>query len=133
MELVIFVKYACKCQKEAALRIESFPCNHSIDAVLADFNSTRQRSGKIQNKNCQIMIQIILNVIKTRKTRKSTVFTKSHCLYVIKPCQICYGFAGINLIHNHPPRAPGDLHQKFAPTLGLLHPSFCPGGGHLLG
>ena len=24
---------------------------------------------------------------------------------------------------------PGDLHQKFAPTLGLLHPSFCSGGG----
>ena len=27
-----------------------------------------------------------------------------------------------------PPRTPRDLHQKFAPTLGLLHPSFCPGG-----
>ena len=26
------------------------------------------------------------------------------------------------------PRTPGNLHQKFAPTLGLLHPSFCPGG-----
>ena len=38
--------------------------------------------------------------------------------------------AGINFIHNHPPRAhPGDLHQKFAPTLGLLHPSFSRGGG----
>ena len=43
MELVIFVKYACKCQKVAALRIESFPCNHSTDAVLTGFNSTRQR------------------------------------------------------------------------------------------
>ena len=32
-----------------------------------------------------------------------------------------------------PPRTPGDLHQKFAPNLGLLHPSFCPGGGDLLG
>ena len=35
------------------------------------------------------------------------------------------------------PRArahPGDLHQKFAPSLGLLHPSFFwGGGGHLLG
>ena len=39
-----------------------------------------------------------------------------------------------------PPRTPGDLHQTFAPTLGLLHPRFCPGvdllgqlptGGHL--
>ena len=39
-------------------------------------------------------------------------------------------YAGINFIHNHPPpRTPGDLHQKFAPTLGLLHPSFCPGAG----
>ena len=27
-----------------------------------------------------------------------------------------------------PPHAPGDLHQKFAPTLGLLHPSLCLGG-----
>ena len=32
-----------------------------------------------------------------------------------------------------PPRTPGDLHQTIAPTLGLLHPSFCPGGGDLLG
>ena len=31
-----------------------------------------------------------------------------------------------------PPRTPGDLHQKFAPTLGLLHPSFAL-GGDLLG
>ena len=23
-----------------------------------------------------------------------------------------------------PPRTPGDLHQKFAPALGVLHPSF---------
>ena len=28
-----------------------------------------------------------------------------------------------------PPRTPGDVRQEFAPTLGLLHPSFCPGGG----
>ena len=27
-----------------------------------------------------------------------------------------------------PPRIPWDLHQKFAPTLGLLHPSFFRGG-----
>ena len=27
-----------------------------------------------------------------------------------------------------PPRTPKDL-QKFAPTLGLLYPSFCPGAG----
>ena len=32
-----------------------------------------------------------------------------------------------------PPRTPGDLHQKFAPTLGLLHPSFCLGAWILLG
>ena len=42
--------------------------------------------------------------------------------------------AGINFIHNHPPTHPRDLPQKFAPTMGLLHPSFCPGGGgNLLG
>ena len=32
-----------------------------------------------------------------------------------------------------PPRTSRDLHQKFAPTLGLLHPSFCLGGRDLLG
>ena len=36
---------------------------------------------------------------------------------------------GINFIHTHPPRTPGDLHQTFAPNVGLLHPSFCPGVG----
>ena len=39
----------------------------------------------------------------------------------------------VNFCHYHPssppPRTPGDLHQKFAPNLGLLHLSFCPGGG----
>ena len=40
--------------------------------------------------------------------------------------------AGVNFIHNHhPPRTPEDLHQKFAPTLALLNPKFCPRGGHL--
>ena len=28
-----------------------------------------------------------------------------------------------------PPLTPRDLHQKFAPTLGLLHQCFCVGGG----
>ena len=32
-----------------------------------------------------------------------------------------------------PPRTLGDLHQKFSPTLGLLHPSFCPGGRGFVG
>ena len=32
-----------------------------------------------------------------------------------------------------PPRTPRDFHQKFAPTMGLWHPSFCSGGGDLLG
>ena len=37
------------------------------------------------------MIEIV-SEYQTRKTRKSTVFTKSFCIYIIKPCQICYGF-----------------------------------------
>ena len=41
--LVIFAKYACKCQKVAALRIESFWCNHGINVVLTGLNSARQR------------------------------------------------------------------------------------------
>ena len=37
-----------------------------------------------------------------------------------------------------PPRNPGDFHQKFAPNLGHLHPSFCwegrgGGGGGFVG
>ena len=43
MTLVIFVRYACKCQKMAAIRIEFLLCNHSINAVLTGFNSTGQR------------------------------------------------------------------------------------------
>ena len=43
MAFVVFVSYACKCQKMAALKIESFPCNHSINVALSGFNSTRQR------------------------------------------------------------------------------------------
>ena len=31
------------------------------------------------------------------------------------------------------PRTPWDLHRKFAPTLGILHPNFCPGAGIFLG
>ena len=42
--------------------------------------------------------------------------------------------AVINFCHNHPPpRTPGDLHRKFAPTPGLLHPNFCPGGRGFVG
>ena len=41
--LLYLLGMPAKCQKMAALRIESFPCNHSINAVLTGFNSTRQR------------------------------------------------------------------------------------------
>ena len=34
---------ASKCLEMSALRIESFPCNHSINAVLTGFSSTTQR------------------------------------------------------------------------------------------
>ena len=30
--------------------------------------------------------------------------------------------------NNEKAAAPENLHQKFFPTLGLLYPSFCPGG-----
>ena len=42
MALVVFVRYASKCQKMEVLRTESFPCNHSINAVLTGFNSIRK-------------------------------------------------------------------------------------------
>ena len=43
MALVISVRYACKCEEMAALRIESFSCSHDINPILTGFNSTRQR------------------------------------------------------------------------------------------
>ena len=36
--------------------------------------------------------RIFLQKTRESKMQKSTVFTESYCLYVIKPCQICYGF-----------------------------------------
>ena len=93
MVLVIFVKYACNCQKVVALRIESFSCNHSSDAVLTGYNSTRQSiQVKFKTKIVKLRYKSYLNASKTKKTRKSTVLTKSYCLYFIKHCQICYGF-----------------------------------------
>ena len=90
MALVIFVKYACKWQTIAALRIESFPCNHSINAVLIGFNSTRQRiQVKFKAKIVKLWQKSYLNAISTRKTRKLTVFTRSICIYIMKPCRIC--------------------------------------------
>ena len=48
-------------------------------------------------------------------------------------CYLCNNldYAAINFFHNHfpPPRIPGDLHKKFAPTRALLHPIFCQGAG----
>ena len=47
-------------------------------------------------------------------------------------CYLCNNldYAAINFAHNHsPPRIPGDLHKKFAPTRTLLHPIFCQGVG----
>ena len=35
----------------------------------------------------------------------------------------------ISAITIPPPHTSGDLQQKFTPTLGLLHPNFCPGEG----
>ena len=47
-------------------------------------------------------------------------------------CYLCNNLdnAAISFFHNHsPPRIPGDLHKKFAPTRTLLHPIFCQGAG----
>ena len=41
--------------------------------------------------------------------------------------------AGINFIHNHPPAHPLGFAPKICPYPGLLHPSFYPGSGDLLG
>ena len=42
MTLVIFLWGISKCPKTAPLEKESFACNHSINAVLIRFNSTKQ-------------------------------------------------------------------------------------------
>ena len=76
MALVIFVRYACKCQKRAALIMESFPCNDSINAVLTGFNSSRHRvQVKFKAKIIKLMIKSFLNAIKTRK-RENRLFYK---------------------------------------------------------
>ena len=80
----------------------------------------------IHEENNAIEMEELANVKKQLKQGKHT------CL--VMRMEHPRAYAGINFIHNHPPPCtPGDLHQNFAPTLGLLHPSFCPGGGHLLG
>ena len=77
-------------------------------------------------------------VIKTRLvgvTENDTDTPGRRCRFYLYVSRLrTTNYAGINFIHNHhPPRTPGDLHQTFSPTLGILHPSFCPGGGDLLG
>ena len=59
MALVIFIRYAYKCQKMAALGIETSPCNHSIIIDLTGFNSTRQsiqvnskQNSSTYDRNC---------------------------------------------------------------------------------
>ena len=92
MTLVIFVRYACRCRKTAALRIELFSCNHGINAVLTGFNSTWQ---KIQVKFYAQIVNLwqksYLNAIKTRQARKSTVFT-NHFAFTLSNLVKCYGF-----------------------------------------
>ena len=71
--------------------------------------------------------KMFLVFIKKDSNQLSLTFTMSNYYYC--PLSGCDN-AGINFIHNHPPlppHTPGDLHQKFALNLGLLHPSFCPG------
>ena len=40
-------------------------------------------------------------------------------------------YAAINFCRSHPPRTPGDLHRKFAPTLGFCILIFVRGRGFL--
>ena len=44
MALVIFVSCVYKCQKNAPLRIESFPYKDSVNYILAGVNDTRQHN-----------------------------------------------------------------------------------------
>ena len=85
------IGYICKIclqvKKMTALRIESFPCNHSINVVLTGFNSTKQRiQVKFKAKIVNLWHKSYLNAIKTI----------IDCFYkiinIINLCQICYGF-----------------------------------------
>ena len=69
----------------------------------------------------------------TRKKRLQREMTKDYYWIDVQENIGMFSNAGINIIHKHPSRTPGDLHQKLVPTLGLLHPTCCPGGGDLLG
>ena len=67
------------------------------------------------------------SIVQSRTTEPTTA--------AVEPgSNLCYlsnnlDYAAVNFCHNHPPRIPGDLHQKFSPTLALFHPSFCQGAG----
>ena len=77
-------------------------------------------------KNFALVMGLLSGSAGARTYRKSgQVAYPSHLVRYLN--------AGINFIHNHPPAHPRGFAPKISPTLGLLCPRFCPGGGHLLG
>ena len=78
---VIWLDYICKVclqvQTMAAIRTESFPFNHSINAVLTSFSSTRQMiQVKFQSNNSQLMIETVSECHQNWKSAKIVCFHK---------------------------------------------------------
>ena len=75
------IDYICKVclqvPKMAAIRTESFPFNHSINAVLTSFSSTRQMiQVKFQSNNSQLMIETVSECHQNLKSAKIVCFHK---------------------------------------------------------
>ena len=79
MVLVTSVRYACKYQKMAALRIKSFLCNHSINAVLTGFN----RDTFNKNKRCHMTLEGLSSVC----TKLESASSKNNKIYEINVLQ----------------------------------------------
>ena len=106
--LLICVSFVCKCQKTAALRIESFPRKHSINVVLTRFKRTRQgNSVRVKAKIMKFQKISYLSTIKAGKTWKRIICQKSFLLSNIRLVQLCYGcmktilFQNIHFLHLH--------------------------------
>ena len=84
--------------------------------------SLKPRSNELDFSQCNIQH------FSSGKSRDS--LTTLFAIHVETCCNMLYfhfyqsalfkTYAGINFIYNHPPRSPGDLHQKFAPGPGAF-------------
>ena len=90
--------------------------------------------NNILNKKKNSVIPPLLEngVFITNFQAKADIFNElfvEQCSIISNKCIMQVSISSITIPAS---RISGDLHKKFAPTLGLLHPSFCPEGRGLL-